>query len=92
MDDPALVQIARLLGLPRGSLTADRAPDLIAERCEQFAAALIEETAASDDVTDAPSATAYLEDRLRVLDPYIPSPCADSVRSELAKTTAGWSA
>jgi hypothetical protein len=43
---------------------AERLLALLSERLERLARGLLEEAAASDDVVDAASAEAYLEDRL----------------------------
>lgn len=90
MDDPALAQITRLLGLPRGSVAAGQARDLVGERCPALASALMEEVAASDDVVDSASALAYLEDRLNALQKYLTAECAEEVRRLCRETVAGW--
>ena len=72
-----LAQLARLLGLQElrasfvlqeGSETEaidiERLRSVVDERLERLARGLLEEAVASDDVIDAASAEAYLEDRL----------------------------
>jgi hypothetical protein len=90
MDDAALVQITRLLGLPRGSLGPEDAMSAASARCHDLATALVEEMAASDDVTGPDSATAYLEDRLAVLARYLPSDCIDEVRRTGYQAAERW--
>ena len=91
MDDPALVQITRLLGLPRGRLSAGRAREAVGARCSDLAAALVEELVASDDVVGAESALAYLEDRLVTLGAYLPDACAEAIRRLTLEAVEGWS-
>jgi len=93
-----LLQIARLAGIDVFSerfgapLTAE--PDaaalraFIAERADSIARSLIEEAAASDDVTDRESAESYLEDRLRTL--AIEAPAAERIRVAFREGIAGW--
>ncbi len=62
-----LTQLARLLGdgeLHGGGIDTARLRGLLGERLERLARGLLEEAVASDDVIDAASAEAYLEDRL----------------------------
>jgi len=59
-----LTQLARLLGEAVEGLDVRRLRALLDERLERLARGLLEEAVASDDVIDAASAEAYLEDRL----------------------------
>jgi len=62
-----LTQLARLLGdgeLHGKGIDATRLRALLGERLERLARGLLEEAVASDDVIDAASAEAYLDDRL----------------------------
>lgn len=63
---------------------------LVGERLDHVARGLVEEAAASDDVIDAASAIAYLEDRLRTLDDLLTSQQADRIRAAFREHTAGW--
>jgi len=95
-----LHQIARLVGLDAFVVRfgpPDRAdPDpqalraLIDERCEEIAAALVEEAAASDDVIDPESAQAYLDDRLRTLDDLLTPEQAERLLTAFIGKTSGW--
>jgi hypothetical protein len=59
-----LTQLARLLGAAVEGLDVQRLRTLLDERLDRLARGLLEEAVASDDVVDAASAEAYLEDRL----------------------------
>jgi len=59
-----LTQLARLLGAAGDGLDVRRLRALLDERLDRLARGLLEEAVASDDVVDAASAEAYLEDRL----------------------------
>jgi hypothetical protein len=95
-----LLQLARLVGIEAFSerfgppQTADPAPDalrtLIEERLDAIAHALIEEAAASDDVTDVTSAQAYLEDRLATLGDLLSDEQAERLREAFRVATKGW--
>ena len=84
-----LLQLARLAGIdafterfgPPQSATPDAAAlrSLVDERLDEIARALVEEAAASDDVTDAAGAQWYLEDRLATLGDLLSGEQADSV-------------
>ena len=95
-----LVQLARLAGVDvfsaRFGSPQTAAPEagalasLVGERLDQIAQGLIEEAAASDDVIDAASAQAYLDDRLRILgDLFTPEHSAAS-RAAFQTATEGW--
>ena len=95
-----LLQLARLAGLEAFSerfgspQTADPPLDalreLIEERLDAITRALIEEAAASDDVTDTASAEAYLEDRLATLADLLSNEQADRLREALREGTKAW--
>ena len=95
-----LLQLARLVGVDAfaerfGSpQTAEPELDplraLVEERLDHVAQALVEEAAASDDVIDAASALAYLEDRLRTLGDVITPEQAERLRGTFGERTAGW--
>jgi len=95
-----LLQLARLIGIDAfvaqfgSSQTAE--PDaaalakLIDERLDEIARALVEEAASSDDVTGAPGAAAYLEDRLVTLGDLLSRPQAQSIRASFLERTKEW--
>lgn len=95
-----LLQLARLIGLDAFSerfgppQTADPPIDaltaLIEERLDAIGRALVEEAAASDDVTDAASAQSYLEDRLATLGELLSAEQADRLREAFRKGTKAW--
>ena len=97
-----LLQLARLIGLdafaqrfgsPR---LLDELPDadalraLVDERLEHVARRLVEEAAASDDVTDGSSARAYLEHRLRTLRELISPGQSERIQTLFGEGTAEW--
>ena len=95
-----LVQLARLAGVDvfsaRFGSPQTAAPEagalasLVDERLDQIAQGLIEEAVASDDVIDAASAQAYLDDRLRTLgDLFTPGQSA-AIRTAFQTATEGW--
>ncbi len=95
-----LVQLARLAGVdvfsqrfgsPQTAVPdADALASLVGERLDQIVRGLIEEAAASDDVIDAASARAYLDDRLRTLgDLFTPEQSA-AIRATFQTATEGW--
>jgi hypothetical protein len=90
MADERLTQLARLLGLPRGAVDKQTAPQLVHDMTSTLAAALFEEAAASDDVVDVDSALDYLDARLEFLAPYIGAATADAVRKHANKRSSGW--
>ena len=96
-----LLQLARLVGLDAfteriGPPREVDAPDmdalrsLIEERLDHIAHTLVAEAAASDDVIDAASAGAYLEDRLRTLGDLFTAQQAERIRAAFREGTAGW--
>lgn len=95
-----LLQIARLVGIdafterfgpPRSAEPGESAlRSLIEEHLDEIARRLVEEAAASDDVTDAAGAASYLDDRLTTLgDAFSPEQAA-RLRSNFDRLTAGW--
>ena len=95
-----LLQIARLAGIdafverfgPPHSAEPEAAAlrSLIDARLDAIARALVEEAAASDDVTDASGADSYLEDRLTTLGDLLSSEQADRLRAAFAERTRDW--
>ena len=96
-----LLQLARLVGIEAfterfGSPREVDAPEmdalrsLIEERLDHIAHTLVAEAAASDDVIDAASAEAHLEDRLRTLGDVFTPQQAERIRAAFQKGTAGW--
>ena len=88
---------ARRLGLPSGQLPPALTPeqaatvhDLTAARADDIARALLEEAAACDDVIDAASAFAYLEDRLAFLAGLLSEESRSRVREGFASVARGW--
>jgi len=95
-----LLQLARLAGIDaftqRFGAPQSAEPDaaalrsLVDERLDAIAQALVEEAAASDDVTDAASAASYLEDRLTTLGDLLSSEQGDRLRAAFAERTRDW--
>jgi hypothetical protein len=95
-----LPQLARLVGTdafverfgpPRTAEPENAAlRAFIEDRLEHIARTLLEEAAASDDVIDAASAGAYLEDRLRTLSDLLTAQQAERLRAAFQEGTAGW--
>ncbi len=97
-----LLQLARLVGhdvfierfgpplLLETEPAADALSALVEERIDHVARGLVEEAAASDDVIDAASAVAYLEDRLRTLDELLTPQQAARIRSAFREGIASW--
>jgi hypothetical protein len=95
-----LLQLARLIGNdafsarfgpPQSAEPAAAAlSGLIDERLDEIARALVEEAAASDDVTDAAGAASYLDDRLATLGDLLSSAQAQSIHAAFAELTRGW--
>ena len=67
MGDARLIQLARLLGLPRDVVHGQSARGLVDDHATSVAKALFAEALASDDVSDTESMVAYLEDRKSVV-------------------------
>ena len=95
-----LLQLARLTGAAAFAdrfgppQTADPEVEalrsLVEERLGEVARSLVEEAAASDDVTDIPSAEAYLEDRLRTLGDLLTKEQTERIRVEFRDSIKAW--
>ena len=85
-----LAQVARLLERERATLTPEAARAAIAENPGALGAALVAEAAASDDVTDAGSARAYLAGRLADLAPLLSDDTAAAVRAAVEAGISAW--
>jgi hypothetical protein len=95
-----LLQLARLAGMavfterfgPPASATPDPTAlrSFIDERLDTIARALVEEAAASDDVTDAAGAQSYLEDRLATLGDLFSVEQAERLRFAFRGRTKAW--
>jgi hypothetical protein len=70
------VQLKRMLSLPEAPTTAAAARDAIAAAPAAFAAALVAEALASDDVSDGASAIDYIVARLAWFADLVPDPAA----------------
>lgn len=104
----ALGQLARIIGpefRQRLGMAADtpfpdelapelheRALALSAVHADRLAEALIAEASASDDVHDAASATAYLDDRLLFLGPLLSDETCRRVRQRFGSAVQQWAA
>ena len=95
-----LLQLARLIGpdvfVERFGPPQTAEPELshlralVDERLDRIVRMLVEEAAASDDITDIVSATAYLDDRLRMLEDFLAPEQAASIRAAFGEQTAVW--
>lgn len=85
-----LAQLARLLGEAVESLDARRLRALLDERLDRLARGLLEEAVASDDVLDAASAEAYLEDRLAFFGDVLTVAQRERVREFFTQVPRGW--
>ena len=95
-----LLQLARLIGpdvfVERFGSAHTAEPELghlhalVDERLDHIVHMLVEEAAASDDITDIVSATAYLDDRLRMLEDFLAPEQAASIRAAFGEQTAVW--
>ena len=90
-------RLARRLGLPLGQMPPSLTPEQLAalrslaeEHSQDIARALLEEAAACDDVTDAASALAYLEDRLAFLADLLTEEARSRVREGFSAVAGGW--
>ncbi len=106
MEREALLHLARMLGeervlAPLGLSRQHLPPSLDEEQRRRLQArlegemgrlarALLAEAAASDDVTDRPSALAYLEDRLRSLGRLLSDGQRSQLWESLLSLTEGW--
>ena len=95
-----LLQLARLIGpdvfVARFGPPQTAEPELVhlralvEERLDHIVRMLVEEAAASDDITDMVSASAYLDDRLRMLEDLLAPEQAASIRAAFREQTAAW--
>lgn len=95
-----LLQLARLAGAAAFAdrfgppQTADPEVEalrgLVEERLGEVARSLVEEAAASDDVTDIRSAETYLEDRLRTLDDLLTKDQTERIRVGFRDSIKAW--
>jgi hypothetical protein len=105
-DSEAILQLARLTGrdefLRRLQLDDDRIPPQldadqrlrvlawIDEQCAALVQGLLDEAMACDDVQDAGSACAYLEDRLRFFGDLFSAAQQERVREQFALVAQTW--
>jgi hypothetical protein len=95
-----LLQLARLAGIdvfterfgpPQSAAPeSDALRSLVDERLDEIARALVEEAAASDDVTDITSAASYLEDRLATLGDILTKQQGEKLRLAFRERTKEW--
>ena len=93
-----VTQLARLLGRPdllSWDVESDGGPRADLERAiedglERLVQGLLEEAAASDDVVDAASAGAFIEDRLAFLGDLLTEDQRHRLREACRRVTAGW--
>ncbi|MEP7214601.1 MAG: hypothetical protein ABI782_00010 [Anaerolineaceae bacterium] len=86
--DPRLVQLSRILKLPLATETAAQAA--VSARPGQLADQLFLEAAASDDVTSADAAIAYLQLRLNYFGGLVTAAAASAIRARFAERVAAW--
>lgn len=86
--DPRPRQAARLLGLETVDAASARAA--FAQDPGRLAAGLVDEAAASDDVTSAATALDYLETRLAYLGDLIDAATGTAVRERFTEAVRGW--
>lgn len=87
---PLLFQVKRMLALDAVPPNDGEAASTIGERTNEFANALFEEAVASDDVTSAAAAIAYLDDRLVSFQAMLSAESAKLVRVEFARLVDSW--
>jgi len=87
-----LAQLARLLGVAAEGLDVRRLRALLDERLDRLARGLLEEAVASDDVVDAASAEAYLEDRLSFFGGVLTEAQRGRVREAYMEAVRRWDA
>jgi hypothetical protein len=86
-----LAQLARMLSDDAVRSASDDEVRAIARtRFSSLAEALLAETAASDDVTDAASALAYVDARLEALAAVLGIPLCNRLREELQRRIDAW--
>ena len=88
--DIRLVQLARILGLPGETLTADAARAAIAARPADVASAFFHEAADNDDVISVAAALDYLEGRLAFFGDLIPASGAAPIRESFRTAVESW--
>ena len=86
--DPRLVQLSRILKTPVE--TGAAAESEVSARPLQLADQLFLEAAASDDVTSADTALAYLQLRLNYFGELVTAPAASAIRKRFAERVAVW--
>ena len=86
--DPRLVQLSRILKTPLETEAA--AQSAVSARPMQFADQLFLEAAASDDVTSADAALAYLQLRLNYFGELVTAAAASTIRARFAERVAAW--
>jgi hypothetical protein len=86
-----LAQLARLLGVAAEGLDVRPLPALLDERLDRLARGLLEEAIASDDVVDAASAEAYLDDRLTFFGDILTEQQRGRVKEFFMAATGRWS-
>jgi hypothetical protein len=69
---------------------ADALRTFVDARLEPISRGLVEEAAASDDVTDKVSAESYLADRLTFFDNVLTDPQARSIRDRFRTLISSW--
>jgi hypothetical protein len=67
-----------------------QAAKVIAVRGGEFAVALFQEAAASDDVTSAAAAIEYVDDRLKTFDAILDPETASLIRVEFVRLLESW--
>ena len=87
---PLLLQVKRMLALDAVPQSEADAATSINERTVDFANALLQEAAASDDVTSATTALDYLDDRLVSFQNILTAESASLVRLEFARLVDSW--
>lgn len=87
---PLLFQVKRMLALDAVPLNDVEAASTIRERMVEFANALFQEAAASDDVTSDASAIDYLNDRLVSFEAMLTAESTNLVRLEFARLVESW--
>ena len=104
MTAAQLMRLARLIGreefqaalpVPEGAAELDagqraRLGALIDERLDAIAGTLVEEAAASDDVVDSRSASAFAADRLAELGDLLTAGQRDAILARFDNLTVGW--
>ena len=82
--------VARFGPLDASEPEAGALRGLIDERCDEIAASLVAEAAASDDVTSPESARAYVDDRLRTLGDLLTPEQSERLLTAFVAKTSRW--